>query len=38
VHDSENSPIGVVVIVIVVAVIVGGGVILYLRNRRPSAP
>jgi uncharacterized protein YcnI len=38
VHESENSPIGVIVIVVVVAIIVVTAGILYLRNRRPSSP
>jgi periplasmic copper chaperone A len=38
VHESENSPIGVIVIIAVVALIVITAAILYLRNRRPSTP
>lgn len=38
IRQSENSPIGVIVIVVVIAIIVGTAGILYLRNRRPSAP
>ena len=38
IHESENSPIGVIVIVVVITIIVVTAGILYLRNRRPSAP